>query len=820
MMKEDNLKMNKTMKLSTFLFLLLSICLSQSLQAQGVLSGSVRDASGQPLGFVNVAVLKEVDGAVVTGTAASAEGNFQVVAPGAGKYKLRLTFIGYRPLETATFEMPGSGMHKDFGTLTLQEDTETLQEVVVQAMRPTVITQADKMVVMVEGTAMAGGATAYEVLTKSPGVGVDQEGNVKLNGKAGVQVMIDGRASYLSGKELQNLLQSMSAENIKELEIITNPSAKYDAEGASGIININLKKNAQAGMSGSVYAGYQYAELHGYTGGADLNYKQGRWNSFASLDVAERTSFRVNHMQRTSSQNKDLRLNQQLEEEGSRFVPAIRMGTDYSLNHQHSIGMLGGVSHYKTEDQVQANAYLHHANPLKDLYVNAKNRSKTRYSNSTLNLHYLGKLDTLGTTLSADVDFVRLMSDDKGTFLNKYDSLGNESPVRTDLLLSENPASYDIYSARTDFTKLFGKAGKLELGAKASHVLSDNELRFYTATGDSKQLDESRSNHFIYKENIVAAYVNYAAQLGKKWNLQGGLRAEQTLTKGRSETLNQSTARRYLDLFPSLFLQQNVHVDYQISYSYNRRINRPRYELLNPFMFYLDPYSLVQGNPYLKPQYTHSFSLAQTFRQRYNLVLDYSLTKDFIAEVPAQISSDKVTVLQQQNIDDMKSMGATLVAPVRVSAKWEMSNNATLLYQSFAQNRNDQVLRNKQVTFLAHTNHNLLLPAGVRMEVNAGYQGPIAYGLYKLEANWWVDAGLKRSFINEKLDLSLSVTDIFRTKRIAGETSINGNSITSQQYNGTQSFRVNIRYRFSRGEKIDVKKRQIDLEEVNRAGGN
>ncbi|WP_207429946.1 outer membrane beta-barrel family protein [Sabulibacter ruber] len=808
------------MKLSTFLFLLLSICLSQSLLAQGVLSGSVRDAGGQPLGFVNVAVLKEADGAVVTGTTASAEGNFQVVAPGAGKYKLRLTFIGYKPLETALFEVTGPGMHKDFGTLTLQEDTETLQEVVVQAMRPTVITQADKMVVTVEGTAMAGGATAYEVLTKSPGVGVDQEGNVKLNGKAGVQVMIDGRASYLSGKELQNLLQSMSAENIKELEIITNPSAKYDAEGASGIININLKKNTLAGMSGSVYTGYQYAELHGYTGGADLNYKQGRWNSFATLDMAERTSFRDNHMQRTSSQNKDLSLNQQLEEEGSRFVPALRMGTEYSLNDQLSIGMLGSISRYKTEDQVQANAYLRHANPLEDLYVNAKNVSKTRYSNSTLNMHYLGKLDTLGTTLSADVDYVRLMSNDKGTFLNKYDSLGNESPVRTDLLLSENPASYDIYSARTDFTKPLGKAGKLELGAKASLVLSDNELRFYTAVGDGKRLDESRSNHFIYEENIVAAYANYAAQLGKKWNLQGGLRAEQTVTKGRSVTLNQSTDRRYLDLFPSLFLQQNVHDDYQISYSYNRRINRPRYELLNPFMFYLDPYSLVQGNPYLKPQYTHSFSLAQTFRQRYNLVLDYSLTKDFIAEVPAQISSDQVTVLQQQNIDDMRSMSATLVAPVRVSAKWEMSNNATLLYQSFAQNRNDQVLRNKQVTFLAQTNHNLLLPAGVRMEVKAGYQGPIAYGLYQLEANWWVDAGLKRSFINEKLDLSLSVTDIFRTKRIAGETTINGNSINSQQYNGTQSFRVNIRYRFNKGEKFDAKKRQIDLEEVNRAGGN
>ncbi|QMU28751.1 outer membrane beta-barrel family protein [Adhaeribacter radiodurans] len=807
------------MKLLKLPLFVLFLFFAQHGLAQGKLSGTVQDAKGQPLGFVNVAVLKATDGKIVTGTIASLEGGFQMVAPGAGMYKVRLSMIGYTTLETALFEVNGNNFNKDFGNLTLLEDTGMLGEVVVQAMRPTVINQADKMVVSVEGTALASGATAFEVLTKSPGVWVDQEGNIKLNGKAGVQIMVDGRTSYLSGKELQNLLQSMSAENIKDLEIITNPSARYDAEGASGIININLKKNTIAGMNGSVYAGYQYAELHGYSAGTDLNYKQGRWSSFANLDVAERTRFRSNNMQRTSSDNIGQSLNQRLKEKGSRFVPALRIGTDYSINTQHSIGVSGSVSRYRTQDQVQANTYLSHLNQQTDVYVNAANKSNNKYNNSALNLHYLGNLDTLGTTLSANVDYVRLISDDKASFLNKYDSLGTEAPVRTDLLLSENPGTYDIYAAKTDFTKSLGKLGKLEAGAKVSHVVSDNELHFYTTAGNIQHLDESRSNHFIYKENIYAAYANYATPMGKRWHLQGGLRAEQTTTEGRSVTLNQSTERKYLDLFPSLFLQQNVNDEYQISYNYSRRINRPQYESLNPFVFYLDPYSLVQGNPYLKPQYTHSFSLTQTFKQRYNLLLDYSLTKDFIAEVPVQIYSDQLTIFQQQNVDDRKSTSATLAAPVQVSANWEMNNNTTLLYQRFALNRGEQVLQNEQVTFLAQTNHNILLPGGMRMEINAGYQGPIAYGLYQLKDNWWVDAGLKRSFLNEKLDLSLSVTDVFRTKRIAGHTTINGNTTTSQQYNGTQAFKVNLRYRFSKGEKFEAKKLQVDLNEVDRAGG-
>ncbi len=788
-------------------------------QTTGMLTGAITDTKGQPLGFVNVAVVDAASAAVITGTIADLEGQFQIKTPTPGKYLLKLTFLGYSPLQTAPFEVAGDKDSKDFGTLVLQEDAQVLQEVTVQAMRPTVVTEAGKTVVSVEGTALAGGSTALEVLTKAPGVWVDQEGNIKLNGKAGVQLMIDGKSTYLSGKELQNLLQSMSAENVKDLEIIANPSARYDAEGASGMININLKKNALPGMNGSVRVGYQYSELHGYTAGADLNYQHGKWSSSGSLDLAKRTQYRLNDMQRLFHDSEESHLIQDIHQEGTRLVPTLRLGTDYEANSKHSFGVMVNLSDARNRDNIRTASYLRSNQPATDLFVKARNTSEAKYKNGTLNLHYLGKLDTVGTLLSADLDYVRLSSYDESSFENQYDSLGNASPVILARLLTLNPTSYDIYAAKTDFTKALGRASKLELGAKASRVISDNEVRFYEVADASRQLDERRSNHFIYKENILAAYANYTASLGEKWRLQAGLRAEQTATRGHSLTLNQVTERNYLDLFPSLFLQQQVSAAYQISYSYSRRINRPQYEALNPFFFYLDPYTVAVGNPQLKPQYATTLEVTQVLHQAYNLTLGYAATKDFIFEVPVQDKARNTTMFQQQNVDHATSLYATLVAPITVLPQWQMNNNATVSYQRFEDVLDGQRQKNEQVTFMAQSNQQVQLPSQVRLELKAAYQGPVVYGLYRMQSNWSLDAGLKRSFMQDKLDVSLSVTDIFRTRRVKGDTAVNGTSITSSQYTGSQSFRVGLRYKFSRGSQFEARKRDVSLEELNRASG-
>ena len=810
------------MKLYKFLTILFLVCFAQAAIAQesGELSGNLADEKGAAISYANVAVMRSSDSTLVTGAVTDGDGRFSFPSPAAGTYFLRLSAIGFAQHISPSFTIKSSGFTKDFGTITLKEDVQLLDEVSVVSMRPTIVNEADKMIVSVEGTALAAGSTAFEVLGKSPGVWIDQDGNIQLNGQAGVRVMLDGRQTYLSAKELQNLLEGMSAENIKNIEIINNPSAKYDAEGTSGIININLKKNTLSGLNGSIYTSYQYNGLHGYSGGGTLNYKKGNWSSFINVDAAERARFRdAIFIREFNTPTSSTTFDQDAWEEINRFTPSIRLGTDYDINEQHSIGVMANLSYQDAAHDFQTDTYLRNGNEGQALYINSHNLIGSEYRNGTFNFHYLGKLDTLGTTLSADLDFVGIMDEGEARFENHYDSLYAGATDFNNLLTTENPTNYDIYSAKVDYTQPLKGGRRMELGLKASRVISDNDLRFYTWEGERRSLDESRSNHFIYEEDIYAAYANFSTPLGEDWSVQAGLRAEQTVAEGLSITEDHPTPRNYFDLFPSLFVQQKVTDNYQVNYNYSRRINRPQYEMLNPFVFYLDPYTTAQGNPYLKPQYSHSFGVTQTYKQMYTLVLEYTKTLDFIAEVPNLNDETKETVFLRSNVDDADNTSATLVAPFKVMKNWDTNNNATFAYQRFSTIQNNELLKNNAFFYMVQSTHNIMLPMKIRIELNGGYQGPAVWGLYRIKGQWWLDAGVKRSFMEDKLDLSLSVSDIFKSRWVHGSANVSDDINAFKQYFGARSLNLSLRYRFTKGEKFEMKNRNTNLEELNRTGG-
>jgi outer membrane receptor for ferrienterochelin and colicin len=806
-------------KFLQFFFLLVLTALAHSTLAQneGWLTGTVADEKGNDLGFANVAVLNAATDAVVTGAIADMNGGFRIKTPVKGTYKLKISGLGYLPFASETFEVSGPAYSKEFGKMQLQPDVKTLKEVTIQTMRPTITNDAEKMVVSVEGTAMAQGSTAYEVLEKSPGVWVDQDGNITLNGKPGVMVMINGKQSFLSGKQLQNLLQGMSAENLKDLEIITNPSARYDAEGASGIININLKKSETFGMNGSVYAGYQYNRLSSYNTGLDLSHKTGKWSTTLGADVARRMGFRDMQMERVlSAPTGNSLLDQDGYEERMRISPSLRLGTDYDINERHSVGFMSNLYFGKNEGTFNTESLLRRPDAADNRRIDATNEHASSYRNTTFNLHYNGKLDTLGTTLSADMDYARISNETDFVIMNSQRNLGGEQ-LGQEHLTSYNPTSYDILSAKVDFGKKLGKSGKLEMGAKASHVVSDNELLFYIMSDGRPTEDPNRTNHFIYTENIFAGYANYSGKLNDTWKIMAGLRAEQTISEGNSVTLKDVEPRNYLNFFPSLFLQQSVSDKYQLSYKYSRRINRPYYEHLNPFIFYIDPYTWATGNPYLRPQYTNSFEVTHTFKKSYNLVMTYSVTNNFMAEVP-RYNEDNTTVFERQNVHSYRNIGTTLVAPVKISNRWDVNNTATVAHQRYNNQINGQTFLREELFFFAQSNHNIQLPQKIRLELNAGFQGPAVFGMFEIKSNWWIDAGLKRSFLDDKLSLSLNATDIFRTRQMNLTTQQDENLNKIKQYHGAQSIRFNLRYNFAKGKAFEAKKRNTNLEEINRTG--
>ncbi|PRY07300.1 outer membrane receptor protein involved in Fe transport [Pontibacter ummariensis] len=790
--------------------------------SQGAISGVLTDSlSGSPIAFATVALLPQGGTQAQDGTLTDESGHFSFPNVPQGTYSLTFSFIGYKTKTVQQVTLREGALTVSVPPVELSPVATQLKEVSVEALRPTITQEADRMVVNIAGTALAAASTAYEVLAKSPGVYIDQEGNIQLNGRAGVTVMLDGKLTYLSARDLRNMLEGMSAENIRSIEIITNPSAKYDAEGSSGILNINLKKNDLRGMNGSVYAGATYnGKQFGYSTGGNINYKTGKWNSFLSLDMAQRVGGREATFTRVfQGENSAIYFDQVAT--GNYKVkgpPIVRFGTDYSLNDRHSVGFVANYGTNYLWADFLTDTYLGNNRNQPALYIEANNYNENRFANFNSNLHYLGKFDTLGTTLSADLDYVRITNDGFANFYNYYDSLASDKPVLQDFLYTDTPNGFDIYSAKLDFTKPFAEGHKLELGAKASRVISDSDSRFYFNNSEVPILDIKRTNHFIYNENIFAAYVNWSSKLSERFSLQAGLRAEQTVSEGESKTTGQVTERDYLNLFPSVFLQQKVNDSYEISYSYSRRLQRPNYGQLNPFFAYRDPYTYWQGNPYLRSQYTHAFSVTQVYQKNYSLILNYQRNQDVIAELPAIDTETATTIYYIGNVDASQSFGLTAVVPLKIMKNWDTNNTLVVSYQEYSTIVNQEQVINDQVYYMLQSNHNILLPLDLRLEVNAVYNGPVAYALYRVEPRWWVHLGLKKSFWDKKLDLSLNVNDVFKSQRLLIAADVGeGNISDFDQYFRARHVGLSLRYNFSKGQKVEERRRNT-LEELNRTG--
>jgi len=783
---------------------------------QGTLKGKLLDGKGAPLPFANVALLKAADTALVTGVVTDSAGAYAITTPDAGTYILRFTAIGFVRQKTAPFEVSGQSYSKDFGNTTLQTEVTTLQDVTVTALRPNITQLPDRMVVSVEGTAMAAGSNAYTLLTKAPGVFIDSEGNIQLNGRSGVTIMLDGRLTYLSARDLRTLLESMSAENIKNIEIITNPSSKYDAEGTAGMLNINFKKNTLQGINGSVYSSINHNfKQTGFGAGGNIAYKKGRWNSFLFLDGSRRVGGREATFTRVFFGDPTTTYFDQVAT--GNFVaqgpPSVRLGTDYTLNEKHSVGFMAAYTHNTAHSDFLTETFIGNAPNTPYQFIDADNFNSNIYTNYTGNVHWVNKIDTLGAQLSTDFDFVKITNKGEGHFYNYFTDVQSGQQTK-DFLYTSTPNGYNIYSGKIDWVKPFSNKQKIEAGLKASHVESDNDSRFYFAN-NGLVLDPLRTNHFTFEENIYAAYLNWSGPISKNITVQTGLRAEQTQNTGRQLTTKQDSSRSYLGLFPTLFVQQKVTDNYSINWSYSRRLSRPNYGNLNPFRAYRDPYTWWEGNPGLRPQYTHVFSIAQAFKKIYHLTLSYHRNTDVITEVPTLDVEKNVTIYTIGNLDNGHNISATALAPVKIAKKWDTQNTAVLAYAKFNTVTLNGPLQNDQLFYMLQSNHTILLPKDFKMELNLLYRGPAANGLYIMHSMHRVDVALKKSFLKKKLDVTVNAADLFKGMRYLWTTDINGNVNDFDQYFRFRSIGATVRYNFSRGQKVETKTRST-IEEVNR----
>ena len=780
------------------------------------ITGQVKDQKGESLPFVNVMLMDAQSGSLLTGAVTDEAGNFRIESSKGGKMQLVISSIGFETFESESFEIQ-SGDKKDFGAITMEEEIAALGEVTVRATRPEVIIEPDKTTVNIEGTVMAEGNTALDVIGRSPGIYVDQNGVINLNGRSGVTVMINDRQTYMSAEDLANFLRAMPADNIKSLEIINNPTSRFDAEGGAGVINIKLKKNNIDGVFGSVQVGGQYNGQFAPNTGVTVNAKKGKWTNNASVNYSEYAVFN------------DLEINRnfQLDEGISNFDQESRIttrnrnlffsgGSDYEINKNHSVGVSVQASGSNGKDVSAALTEVSNPGTEDRNFLRSLNDSKNQNRRVFANFHYVGLLDTLGTKITTDVDFTNMNSNAEAVLSNAYWLNQEESQAVNDRIRNINSMDYNIFTAKVDFTKPFGKGRVLETGLKGSWVKSDNDLDLARSLEEAPYTPDPNSNRFVYNENVLAAYATYKSKFSDKVSFQAGLRGEYSDILGTSVTLGQENSQKYFDLFPSVFVQHKVSKDYQIIYNANRRITRPNYRLLNPFVFYIDPLTTERGNPNLRPQYAHNLEMNHVIKGAYQFSLGYSLTTDVFQQIFEQDEESRTTTTFNANLDRSQNLNFRAIVPLEITPWWNTNNMLQVNYSQWKSMIGDAMLDVSQVSYMMRSQHNFILPKGFKAEIIGMYMGPMLWGQATIGAMGGLDAGITKSFAKEKFTLTVNGTDLLRTQVIRANVQFDQIDTTFRQYRSNQGVRLTLRYKFAQGESFRVSNRSGSTEERNR----
>ncbi len=786
----------------TFLFkinllLVVLILTASSVFAQSQVSGIVKDEGNQAVPFANVLLMNPQDSSLVKGSITDTTGYFALDNVKQGTYLIAAQMVGYHGYFSAPLDISKNTVLPD---IRMEESTTELSEVIVSAAKPMIEMTPGAMVINVESSPILNSGTAREVLEKSPGVTVDQDGNISVKGKSNVLVYLDGKPTYLSDSDLSQLLESTSAQNIAKIEIMDNPPAKYDAEGNAGIINIVRKKSADLGLNGNATLGIGYGKYPKLNPSINLNFRSEKFNLFGSYSHYYSKRFQNNNIFRNipfvnaegDSANTTF-------DQSSNMINWVhsnnfRSGADWYFSPKSTIGILvsGNVGTWNGDAKNTTLLGGEYENQYDGL--NAANRSGNAWTNMTYNLNFKQEFSQ-GSELSFDADYALWNSENFQRNDNIY--FNNEGPTTEPPLLvrTNMHTDIDILAIKADYTAtIFGDWG-LETGLKTSRVKTDNDLDFKTIEDSITITDTQRSNRFQYDENIQAGYVNVNKKFNDRWHLQAGLRAEYTTSMGYSVTLDSASDREYFNLFPSGSLSFTASESHSLSASYSRRIDRPNYGNLNPFEFFLDRFTFERGNPFLKPQYTNAFALNYGFKSMVFLTLNYNVTNDAITQVLEQDEANQTTYQTTVNLDKTTNYSANIAAPLTLAQWWELNLNLTGFYNNIESpfSEGGQVSKSRW-SYMARAQNTFSLPGDVKLEIMGMYQSPQLWGIFDIQEQYQIDAGISKSI--GKLKIQASLDDVFNMRN--NRVNISQGDIDAVVKNKWESrvFMVNLSYRF------------------------
>jgi hypothetical protein len=739
-----------------------------SLQAQPQTGGEIRivveSAEKQAVAFASVSLLRS-DSSIAYTLVTDSLGRAWFVNLAPARYILKVSSINFETHHSALIDLSAK---PEFQTvITLQPSAGLIGNVTVTAKKPLVQFMPDKTVINVEAGITNAGATVMEVLEKSPGVTVDRDGNVSLKGRANVQVMIDGKLTQLSGSDLQNLLNGMNASQVETIELMDNPPAKYDAAGNSGIINIRLKKVKQKGFNGTLTVAMGHGLRYKNNNSLILNYRNGDWNYFFNYSVvANKNQMDLWAIRTNYAANGSIAsiLEQPYKTLGSAVTHNLRTGVDYSLNKKTTLGAAFTGTYLIRDNDGRANANWKNNAGAVDSTILTTSNNYSRLKQGGFNFNMRHSFNTK-EELAADVDLIGYNIQTDQHFENLSSVIGSKA----DASRGNIPSDIKIFSAKADYSKQFNSL-LWEAGWKTSRVNTDNFARYEYLDNNTWKEDLGKSNHFLYKEDIHALYSSFSLK-GGRWSTQGGLRYEYTSYNarqlGNALVKDSSFNRRYHSLFPTLFVSYEADSINTFTFRAGRRIDRPGFQKLNPFVFIINKYTFQQGNPYFLPQYTWNTEISHQYKDILSTGISYSLTNDYFSQI-FLTNPDGTIVYTEGNVGKMRNLGVSMSIQLPVTSWWSLSGQAVFnrkmiegtLWKEYKATIN-------QGTF--SMNNQFRFKKGWSAELSGFLVTRAQNDLQEvLDPTGQLSIGASKQVLKNKGTLRLVVRDIFYTQAMAG----------------------------------------------------
>ena len=756
------------MRVTNYLVLLfLALSFNINAQSSFTISGAIHEKEGEPIAFANVLLFKANDSTLVKGTLAQEDGLYTIENVPTGKYMVQGSMIGYKSTYSKPFDLT---FDYKVETIVLN-GFEALDEVTIVATKQLFEQKVDRMVINVESSIVSSGGTALEILERSPGVLINRQSNgISLAGKDGVVVMINDKTSYVPASTIVQMLEGMSADNIESIELITTPPANFDAEGNAGFINIKLKKRADLGLNGSYSFSAGYGDGETTSDNINFNYRKNKINLFGSY------SFSIDKRAQI------MKTSREYEEDGnSLFTKTVTNRDPRQRNHNMRVG-LDIQATEKTIFGVLVNAFDNRwSMDAFNESFDTENGTPTSYvdlDNVEINhlKHYGANFNvkhnfTENEFISFDLDYLNYEFNNPTDYTNSFYD-GDRNFINEELLRSRKETPLNTWVSKLDYSNKVNDKLKLEFGVKGTKNDFENDVSIEDLVDDSWITDPSLTNKSVLDERIFAGYSALDYSFSEKTSVKVGLRYEHTNTVLDTDTEGTVVDRQYGEWFPSVFLNRKINDDLSMNISYSRRITRPTFNDLAPFIIFFDPNTFLSGNASLQPAISNSIKYAVNYKS-YFLSLQYTNEDSSIANFQEYIDEETGRLIfEASNLDYTKTFSTTFGFPLKISDWWKTQNNLTFVKQKVRAFYNEEPIELSLGIFSANSTHSFKISDSFSTEVSGFYNGPGFFGTAKYDEVFGVNIGFQQKFSDKWGTLKFSVNDVLDSIEFAGGTDL------------------------------------------------